>query len=105
MWLEAFRWLALASIVESSALTLLKIGGLKQIIGASLIFGLGVVPLLSMSLKYEGIGIVNFVWNVLSTISMFVIGIYFFNEKVENLQLIGIIITLIGLALVLISSD
>ena len=62
---EAIGWVTLVTFVESSALTLLRIGGTKQLIGASLIYGLGVIPLLSKSLQYEGIGMVNFFWNVL----------------------------------------
>ena len=102
---EAFGWVTLVTFVESSALTLLRMGGTKQLLGARLIYGLGVIPLLSKSLQYEGIGMVNFFWNVLSTIIMFAIGIFFFKEKVANLQLIGIIFSLLGLALVLISDN
>ena len=38
---------------------------------------------------------------IYSTIVMFIIGIYVFEEKVANLQLIGVILSLGGLALIL----
>ena len=97
----AIGWVSLATIVESSALSLLRMGSPLQTAGASLIFAVGVVPLLSMAVKYEGIGMVNFFWNILSTIIMFAIGAIFFKEKIAHLQLIGIILSLLGLGLVI----
>jgi multidrug transporter EmrE-like cation transporter len=102
---QAFGWVFLCGIVEIFTLTLLRVGGLRNIISASFLFALGVVPLLTHALKYEGIGIVNFMWNVMTTISMFAIGIYMFKEKVQNLQLVGAGISLVGLALILLAPE
>jgi len=99
----AIEWIILATIVEAPALTLLRIGGLTNILAASVIFAFVVVPVLGKALEYEGIAIVNFLWNVLSTILMFTIGIFLFKEKVANLQIIGIILSLLGLSLVILS--
>lgn len=74
-------------------------------VGASLIYGLFVVPLLSKALKYEGIGMVNFFWNILSTILMFTIGVLFFKERIAHLQVVGVILGLLGLGLVIISDE
>jgi multidrug transporter EmrE-like cation transporter len=67
------------------------------------IYGLTVPLLLYKAVHYEGIGIVNFFWNVFSTIMGFIIGIYLFGEKVNNLQWLGVIVSVIGMALILLS--
>jgi multidrug transporter EmrE-like cation transporter len=98
--LEAFGWISLVSVVESFALFFVREGGLLSTIKASLIFALGVVPLLGQALKYEGIGIVNFIWNILSTLAGFGIGMFFFNEKLHGMQQAGVLVSLLGLALI-----
>lgn len=101
--LTAISWVTLAALIESIALTLLRIGGIANMLGASAIFAFGVVPLLSIALEYEGIGMVNFFWNMMSTILMFIIGILLFKEKVAHLQIVGVILSLFGLGLVVLS--
>jgi multidrug transporter EmrE-like cation transporter len=91
------------SIVEATALYNIRLGGLENTIRASLLFGLGVVPMLSKTLKYEGIGMVNFFWNFFSTILGFLIGVYFFNERLHYLQLIGVVLSLAGIGLIILA--
>jgi drug/metabolite transporter (DMT)-like permease len=52
-----------------------------------------------------GIGMINFIFNILTTIFGFAIGMYWFKEKVNNLQLIGVILSLAGIGLIIISPD
>ena len=105
MELIALSWVTLVSLVEAPALTLLRMGGMQRIAIASIVYALGVVPLLSVALQYEGIGIVNFFWNILSTILMFAIGIVVFKEKISALKMIGVVLSLLGLGLVLLSNE
>ena len=98
--LEALGWITLATIVEAFALFFVREGGLLSMVKASLIFALGVVPILGQALKHEGIGLVNFIWNILSTLAGFGIGIYFFGEKIYGMQQVGILLSLAGLALI-----
>lgn len=85
-------------ITESCALYLLRLrGGIRNIIFASVIFALIVVPILSVCIKYEDMGMTNFIWNILSTIIMFGIGFLFFHETLTNKQKLGIGVSLIGL--------
>jgi len=98
-------WMTLLSSVEAIALTLLRMGGIQKVIIAALIYGLGVVPLLVKTLEYEGIGMVNFLWNIFSTILMFIIGIYIFKEKINYLQIIGILVSFLGIGIVLLSPE
>lgn len=107
--LGAMSWMSVLSGIEAVALTLLRMEEkrtqLYRIIGAASIYALAVVPLLVKTLEYEGIGMVNFLWNVFSTIIMFAIGIYVFGEKIAGLQLIGIILSLGGLGLILMADS
>lgn len=103
--LHTLGWIALAALVEAPALSLIRMGGIGNLTAAGLIFAFGVVPLLSVTVQYEGIGMVNFLWNILSTILMFMIGIFFFKEKIASLQVVGVILTLLGLGLVVLSKE
>jgi multidrug transporter EmrE-like cation transporter len=96
-------WMVLLTGIEAVGLILLRIGGLWQTVAASAIFAVGVVPLLAKTLEYDGIGMVNFIWNVFSTILMFGIGMVFFSEKVTRLKTIGILLSFVGLGLIMMS--
>ncbi len=54
------------------------------------IYGLIVPYMLYRMLSYQGVGMVNFLWNVFSTLIGFMIGIFLFSEQVNNLQWIGV---------------
>ena len=95
----------IVSLIEAVGLTTLRMKNQYSIPAASLIYATMVVPLLYVTLNYEGIGMVNFIWNVFSTILMFLIGIYMFNEKLHNLQIVGILLSLLGLFLILITPE
>jgi multidrug transporter EmrE-like cation transporter len=99
--LNAFPWILLSSVIEAGALTLLRIGGKWNIIYAAAIFACAVVPLLSKALEWQGIGIVNFVWNVFSTILMFAIGYFFFDETFTYLKAVGVSCALFGISILL----
>ena len=103
--LVALSIIAIAAPVEAFGLFYLRAGGVFNIIKASIIYGAFVVPLLAWAVKYEGIGIANFMWNILSTLLGFFIGIYLYKEKVRNLQLIGVLISCLGLSLILIDPE
>ena len=97
--------IGVTAVIEAFGLYFIKAGGITNTIKGSLLYGLGVAPLLSWATKYEGIGIVNFMWNILSTIIGFAIGIYVYREKLRKLQLIGVLLSLTGLALILLDSE
>ena len=89
------------SLVEAFALFFIRSGGFMNISIASAIYAVGAVPLLALAVKYEGIGLTNFLWNVLSTIIGFAIGVLIFKEKVRNMQIMGVIVSLVGVAMIL----
>ena len=96
---------AITAAVEAVGLTALRSSHPYGLVIAMLTYGLGVTPLLKFGLRYEGIGMVNFLWNVFSTITMFVIGIYIFGESVHYLQVIGVTLSLLGIGLILIAPE
>lgn len=99
--LNAIPWIALLSTIEAAGLSLLRIGGKWNILYAAAIYAGFVIPLLSKALEWQGIGMVNFIWNLFSTIFMFVIGYFFFDEKLTYLKLVGVVCSLFGLGILL----
>lgn len=97
--------ITITSLVEAFGLYFIRAGGAKNTSLASVIYALGVVPLLSWASKYEGIGLANFMWNVLSTIFGFSIGIFMFKEKIHNMQIMGVAVSLVGLGMILLDPD
>jgi multidrug transporter EmrE-like cation transporter len=97
----ASGFVTITAVVEAVALYYIRAGGLVNTSIASVLYALGAVPLLAFATKYEGIGISNFLWNVLSTLIGFGIGIYFYKEKIRNMQIMGVIVSLVGVAMIL----
>ena len=97
--------ITIASILEALGLYFIRLGGTMNVSIASIMYGLGIVPLLGIATKYEGIGLSNFIWNMLSTIFGFSIGIFVFKEKIRNMQLMGIGVSLLGLWMILSDPD
>jgi multidrug transporter EmrE-like cation transporter len=97
---QALTWISAVGLLESIGLYLIRTKVFENQVAAAALYGLGVVPLLSKAVAFEGIGIVNFLWNIISTLTGFCIGIYLFNEKVHALQVAGVAISLLGIGLI-----
>lgn len=99
------------SVAENAALYSIKRyednpkNQLKFYVLGALIYGLLVPYFLLRSLKYEGLGTVNFLWNVVSTVSAFAIGSYMFGEKISNWKMMGVALSLTGLGMILMSDN
>jgi multidrug transporter EmrE-like cation transporter len=102
---HATFFVLIATVIEAIGLTILRQGSTYAIPMTSAIFALGVVPLLHMSLQYEGIGLTNFLWNIFSTLVMFAIGVYIFKEKTKKLQFMGVLVSLLGVGMILMSPE
>ena len=105
---EIFCWLAALISVEALALYSLqryakRPSDKKWMAIAMVVYGVGVTYLLYKCLSFKGVGLVNFLWNVFSTISGFMIGILLFSEKVNNMQWMGVTLSLLGLALIILA--
>jgi multidrug transporter EmrE-like cation transporter len=51
-------------------------------------------------LEYEGVGVLNVVWNTLSSILIALMGIYVFNEKISTTNAMGMILSIIGIIMI-----
>jgi multidrug transporter EmrE-like cation transporter len=97
--------ITITAAVEAVALYFIRLGGVMNVSIASVLYAAGAVPLLAFATKYEGIGIANFLWNVLSTLIGFGIGILMFKEKIRNLQIMGVLVSMLGVGMILLDPD
>ncbi len=97
--------ITMTAIVEAVALYFIRAGGVMNVSIASVLYAAGAVPLLSFATKYEGIGISNFLWNVMSTLIGFGIGIFMFKEKIRNLQIMGVLVSMLGVGMILLDPE
>ena len=56
------------------------------------LYGIVIPYMILSSLHFSGIGTVNFLWNIITTVCMIIIGYYLFNEKVNHLHLISLLL-------------
>ena len=62
-----------------------------------LIYGIVIPTIIVQSLNFEGIGTVNFIWNIITTVSMIVVGYHMFNEKLNRLHMISLLLAIAAL--------
>ena len=66
---------------------------LYMAVGA-LIYGLVIPFTMAKSVTFAGIGTVNFLWNIITTVSMIVIGYFWFGDKMTHLHIISLLLGL-----------
>ena len=92
------------SIIDIGMETLSKyyvLGASKNvilIISACLLYALQPY-IFSKALKYEGMGIMNIIWNVISTCVILGFGVMLFNEKMNVYKWSGVVLSIIALVL------
>lgn len=101
--LTLISFVFILTLIESCGLTLITKHSVKghiyyYILGC-LIYGLIVPFFILKSLEYEGVGTVNLLWNIMSTVTMIAIGYIIFKEKVNNLHLISLLLGLSSIVL------
>ena len=103
---EMWLWLFLLISVEVTTWYFLKKyylvdnGNCKNLFLATFLFIYAFIPFILIKLvSYEGIGIINMIWNICSTTLVIIIGYYIFNEKINNLQYFGIALGLVSIFL------
>lgn len=92
--------MTLIDVVMMSIVKLAALGfhSIYILLFAMLLFS--IQPLLFFKgLSYEGMGIINSRYNVLSTVLICLIGYFVFDEKISNKQILGIIMSVVGIAL------
>ena len=82
--------LAGSEIIAMTVLTsCAKNYNLYYLIIGVLIYGAVIPYLVIKATKFDGIGTVNFLWNIITTVSMIIIGYYIFGDKVSHLHYIS----------------
>ena len=56
--------------------------------------------LLNKCYEFNGVGMTNFVWSILSIVTMLILGVVVFNENVTKYDIIGICLSISGLYLI-----
>lgn len=85
--------LALSESIAMTALTKYsKSYNTYYLIAGIVLYGIVIPYMIITSLNYSGIGTVNLLWNIITTVSMIVIGYYMFNEKVNHLHIVSLLL-------------
>ena len=92
--------LALSETFAMTALTKYsKSYNIYYLIAGVALYGIVIPYMIIYSLHFSGIGTVNFLWNIITTVFMILIGYYLFNEKINHLHHISL---LLGIASIII---
>lgn len=51
-------------------------------------------------LPYEGIAVLNIMWNTLSILIISLMGLFFFEEKLSPINVLGMILSIVGIILI-----
>jgi multidrug transporter EmrE-like cation transporter len=51
-------------------------------------------------LPYEGIAVLNIMWNTLSILIISLLGLFFFEEKLSRINALGMILSILGIILI-----
>lgn len=102
---ELFLWFFIIICIEALALYCIKMYSVtrqNKYLYTSMFCYL-LIPLFLYKLLQigKGIGIVNVIWNILSTIYGFMIGVLLFSENINSMQILGSILGVIGITLIL----
>ena len=95
--------LLLCDLCTSSLLKLYYQSGLKDHWKIALCIAIYcIVPVLILySLQYDGIGNTNLYWNVLSTVFVYMLAVFYFGEKISNVQCVGVFLAITGVLLII----
>ncbi len=94
---------------EIIAMTLLQKEQIESkryyLIIAMILYGLIIPIIMLKTLNYNGIGTVNLMWNILTTVSMVLIGYYYFNEKINHLHVLSLMFGIASILMLYIASN
>lgn len=70
---------------------------------ALLIYGIIIPFIVLKTLTFAGIGTVNFMWNIITTVSMIIIGHFYFGDRMSNLHLISLLLGIASITILYIA--
>lgn len=97
-----FIFISLIILAETAGQGFLKAYAIDlhpQFLGLGLACYVAVVVLLSKVLQFDGVGAINLMWSVMSVVAVFAVGMVFFNEHITTMQLTGVTLSLVGIAI------
>jgi multidrug transporter EmrE-like cation transporter len=98
--------LALSETIAMTALTKYSTSyNIYYLIIGIMLYGIVTPYTIIASLNYSGIGTVNLLWNIITTVSMIVIGYLLFNEKVNHLHIISLLLGLGSIVILYFADD
>ena len=98
--------LALSETIAMTALTkYTKSYNTYYLIAGIVLYGIVIPYMIISSLNYNGIGTVNLLWNIITTVSMIVIGYYMFNEKVNHLHIVSLLLGVGSIVILYLADD
>ena len=93
---QLFAYTMALALSESIAMTALtkyaKSYNTYYLIAGIVLYGIVIPYMIIYSLNFTGIGTVNLLWNILTTVSMIIIGYSLFNEKLNHLHLVSLLL-------------
>jgi len=101
-WFFALSMVILIAIVEMTSQFMMKKGAInKHIETKYLLYGiigyLLIAYILWITFEYRGMGEINLMWNVVTTISSAYIGYHYFKERTNNYTLYAILFAVLAL--------
>jgi multidrug transporter EmrE-like cation transporter len=108
--IKIFSWLAVLVFFEFWALYFVqksqKVEDKRYLIFTMLLYGIPVSLLLYKLLDFKtNIGIINFLWNVFSTLSGIFIACYLFKAKVNHLEWMGVALGFLSIGLIIMGGN
>ena len=102
--LSMAAWLAGTETIAMTAIT--QYSRNKKILfmaTAIILYGLIIPYSIYYSLSYSSIGTINFTWNIITTVSMIIIGRFLFNDKMTHLHIISLLMGIGSMAILYIA--
>lgn len=99
--------MALGDSIILSTLRAYSLGWIKwkPIIAFAMLF-YSFQPLIFLkSLKFESLTVMNLLWDVMSDVSVTIIGLFYFGEKLNIYKKIGVVLSIISIALLTYADD
>ena len=78
---------------------------MKYLVIGVIIYGIVIPYMIIKTLNFDGIGTVNLMWNIITTVAMIIIGYYIFNEKISHLHVISLMLGIASIVVLYFASD
>lgn len=106
---QLFAYTLALAFSETIAMTSLtkytKSYNIYHLLTGIILYGIVIPYMIIISLNFSGIGTVNLLWNIITTVSMIIIGYCLFNEKVNHLHIVSLLLGLGSIVILYFADD